>query len=92
MIVAATRYFSVVDTVGIRMSGEIAIPVPQRVVIVRTGRGAHRYTVGTQREGEGIIRGACRYSTYKKAMAEFSECVGELVEDGYVTGYKKRGA
>jgi hypothetical protein len=83
MIIAATGYFRVVDTVGIRIAGEIHDPTPQRVVLRKVGRDMP-YTVGIQLKDEAIIRGAARYSTIKAAWADFETYTNELVEDGYI--------
>ena len=83
MIIAATGYFKVVDTVGIRVAGEIHDPTPQRVILRKVGRD-RPYTVGVQMQDETVIRGACRYATIKAAWEDFEGYANELVEDGYI--------
>ena len=84
MIIAATGYFKVVDTVGIRIAGEIHDPTPQRVILRKAGRD-RPYTVGVQLQDETIIRGAVRYTTIKAAWEDFTNYADELVVDGYIT-------
>ena len=83
-IIAASGWFRIVDTVGIRVAGEIHEPTPQRVVLRKSGRDKP-YTVGIQLQGEGFIRGACRYTTKRDAWIDFRNYADELVEDGYIT-------
>jgi hypothetical protein len=83
MIIAATGYFKVVDSVGIRVAGEIIEPIPQRVVLRMSDR-PRRYQVGVQRQDEALLRGCQVYSTLAKAWGDFEEYTGELVEDGYM--------
>jgi hypothetical protein len=85
MIIAATGYFKIVNTVGIRAAGgEIFKPTPQRVVLRKVGKDKP-YTVGIQLQGEGFIRGACRYATKRDAWIDFRNYADELVEDGYIS-------
>ena len=83
-IIAATNWFRIVDTVGIRIAGEIHDPIPQRVILRKAGRD-RPYTVGVQLQNETIIRGACRYTTIKAAWEDFTNYADELVVDGYIT-------
>ena len=84
MIIAATGYFRIVDTVGIRVAGEISEPIPQRVILRKVGRD-RPYTVGVQLQNETTIRGACRYTTIKAAWEDFTNYADELVVDGYIS-------
>ena len=83
-IIAATNWFRIVDTVGIRVAGEISEPISQRVVLRKVGRD-RPYTVGVQLQNETTIRGACRYTTIKAAWEDFTNYADELVEVGYIT-------
>ena len=83
MIIAATGYFKIVDTVGIRAAGEILEPTPQRVILRMEDR-PRRYQVGVQLQGEAILRGCQSYPTLAKAWGDFEGYTGELVDDGYI--------
>ena len=83
MIIAATGYFKVVDSVGIRAAGEILEPTPQRVVLRMEDR-PRRYQVGVQLKSEAILRGCQTYPTLAKAWMDFEGYTGELVDDGYL--------